>query len=137
MSGLDARAAQREAGRWLVHAEEDLRVARLALAAAPPLVRPAAYHAQQAAEKLLKALLVLHGTAVPRTHDLAHLLSLTGPPPGMDAAAAEEIAAISPWSVATRYPGLDDVGQPLAAEVAAILPLLDGLARAVAAIAAR
>ena len=36
------------------------------------------FHAQQAAEKLLKALLTLHGLDYPRSHDLSVLLALLG-----------------------------------------------------------
>ena len=63
MSGPNAAALRTEAGRWLDRADEDRRMVALALGAAPCLVGPAAYHAQQAAEKALKALLVLRGAA--------------------------------------------------------------------------
>lgn len=59
MNVPEDRAAQwAEAGRWLAKADEDIAVAELALDHAPPLVDPAAFHCQQAAEKILKALLV-------------------------------------------------------------------------------
>ena len=57
---------------WLVYAISDLSMAR------GPRVkdaRPAAYafHAQQAAEKFLKALLVAHDVEPPSTHDIREL----------------------------------------------------------------
>jgi HEPN domain-containing protein len=55
-----ARLAQwTEARRWIKKANEDRRSAVLILADDPPLLDPAAYHCQQAAEKLLKALLAI------------------------------------------------------------------------------
>ena len=55
---------------------EDMAVARLAINAVRPLIDPAAYHCQQAAEKLFKGLLVSVAIEVPRTHDLEHLAAL-------------------------------------------------------------
>jgi len=54
-----------EARRWLAIVEEDIDVA----IAAARLPRPgaSAYHAQQAAEKLVKALLVLAGEPFPNS----------------------------------------------------------------------
>jgi HEPN domain-containing protein len=64
---------RQEAKRWLAIVEEDLEVA----VAAARLPRPgsSAYHLQQAAEKLVKALLVLAGEPFRRTHDLDDLVA--------------------------------------------------------------
>jgi HEPN domain-containing protein len=62
-----------EALAWLAKAAQDLRAADVDLAAEPPLVEDAAFHAQQAAEKSLKALLALHDLAIRKTHDLVGL----------------------------------------------------------------
>jgi HEPN domain-containing protein len=59
----EARERLRLAGR-------DLRVAELALADVSPLIGEALYHAQQAAEKALKGLLVWHEAKYPLTHDI-------------------------------------------------------------------
>lgn len=131
MNAPDAASLRAEAGRWLARAAEDRAMVTLALGATPPLVDPAAYHPQQAVEKALKALLVLRAAAVPRTHDIAHLLALTGRPPGLDAPQAEELAATTSWAVQTRYPDVEDSGGPTRDEFGAMLPILDALLSAV------
>jgi HEPN domain-containing protein len=129
MSEADRDALRDEARRWLRHAVEDERMVGLALAASPVLPGPAAYHAQQAAEKAPKAILVLRGRPVPRTHDLMHLLTLTGPPPAFDVAQMDALASLTPWAVQTRYPDLDEVGGPTIADIAAARLLLADLLR--------
>ena len=58
---------------WLRHARSDLAYA---MAPLPPegLLEGQCFHAQQAAEKAIKAVLVAQGTSVPRTHNLKTLL---------------------------------------------------------------
>ncbi|MBI2814395.1 MAG: HEPN domain-containing protein [Opitutae bacterium] len=61
-----------EPKRWLESAREDLAYGEGGRAAHP---RPATWSFQQAAEKALKAVLLAKGRPVPRTHDVAFLLS--------------------------------------------------------------
>jgi HEPN domain-containing protein len=61
-----------EVQQWLRKAQEDLAVARRAIA--DDLSEPGCFHCQQAVEKLLKAYLVWNESAPPRVHDLALLL---------------------------------------------------------------
>jgi len=66
-----------------------------------------AFHAQQATEKALKAVLVARRIAFPRTHDLIWLLErclATGEPL---AALRPRIALLEPYAVLVRYPGQD------------------------------
>jgi HEPN domain-containing protein len=67
------------------------------LALDPPLLFPACFHAQQAAEKYLKALLARHGLEVPRTHVIEQLLDLIAPVVPRAAAQLQEagIASVS------------------------------------------
>jgi HEPN domain-containing protein len=63
--------------QWLAYADEDLHLARhgLTMPERPPY-RLIAYHAQQCAEKHLKAYLVFHAIDFPFTHNLRRLLEL-------------------------------------------------------------
>ncbi|NYZ17616.1 HEPN domain-containing protein [Azospirillum sp. RWY-5-1] len=61
MSATDRATILEETRRWWTVAAEDLRVAQACHAMAPPSPGNAAYHCQQAAEKLVKGLLVATG----------------------------------------------------------------------------
>jgi HEPN domain-containing protein len=65
-----------EAGAWLRRARSDLALAKAALRTDGVLPEDAAFHAQQCTEKALKAFLVHHGIAFPRTHSIELLLDL-------------------------------------------------------------
>jgi HEPN domain-containing protein len=95
-------------GEWLARADEDLRLATYALqmqGEAPPY-RLIAYHAQQCAEKCLKAFLVFHNVDFPYTHNIRRLLVLcenhaTWPQTLRN---AEELTT---YAMTARYPGED------------------------------
>jgi HEPN domain-containing protein len=61
MSGPDPRDTREEVIGWLRVARSDQRVARVCLDLDPPACDAAAFHCQQAAEKLLKGFLVQAG----------------------------------------------------------------------------
>lgn len=56
--------------QWLAKAEQDLQAAETLLTAEHQLFYPACFHAQQAAEKFLKAFLAWHQIEFPKTHSL-------------------------------------------------------------------
>lgn len=61
------------------------------------------FHAQQAVEKAVKAVLAAHAVDFPFVHDIARLIDLlptpaVDPPPDADAA-----AELSPWAAELRY----------------------------------
>lgn len=90
---------------WVQRARSDLALSRVALATPEVLYEDACFHAQQCAEKALKALLLAEGVAFPRTHALAVLLDLLQTA-GVDVpAAVNEAFALSQYAVQTRYPG--------------------------------
>jgi hypothetical protein len=76
MNGDEVAEQRREATGWLAIAREDVRVVRACLALDPPAFGMAAYHCQQAAEKLTKGLLAAAGVAFRKTHDLDELADL-------------------------------------------------------------
>ncbi len=102
---------RQEAKRWLEIVDEDIDVA---IAAARLSRRGAsAYHVQQAAEKLLKALLVLAGEPFRRTHDLNDLAIRLVPVYPQFIQQAEAVRPLSIWGIAYRYPSLEDAPEPL------------------------
>ena len=67
------------------------------------------FHAQQAAEKSLKAILALNSIPYPFRHDLGELTSLVKRHHPLDAALEAGILALTPYAIAARY---DDVISP-------------------------
>ena len=95
----------RRSRQWADFADEDLRLARLALTLASTCpYRLVAFHAQQCAEKYLKAFLVVANVDFPYTHNIRRLRELCE---GCDAAfgAVTEIDDLTTFAVTARYPG--------------------------------
>jgi HEPN domain-containing protein len=63
---------QSDAARWLQFANEDLQMAKLAMAEG--LTNQVCFHSQQCCEKLLKGVIASSGELVPRTHKMVDLL---------------------------------------------------------------
>ena len=89
-------------------ARGDLSVARLIAADSDPHDDAIGFHAQQAVEKALKAVLASRQAPGPRTHDLAYLVELLDTHGVEVPAAIAEPEWLSPWAVTTRYDDLDD-----------------------------
>ena len=90
---------------WLQRARSDLQLGRAALRAKGVMPEDACFHAQQCAEKALKALLLHREIAFPKTHTIEVLLDLLKTsgltiPEGVD-----EAFELSDYAVQTRYPG--------------------------------
>jgi HEPN domain-containing protein len=98
-------AACDEARRLLAKAGEDEYVLDRLLehAAAPEAM--VGFHAQQAAEKLLKAALFLAGGVPPRTHNLAQLIDLATASGLQLPAGREALRWLTPYAVLYRYEG--------------------------------
>ena len=60
---------------WLKKAEHDLIALQRIMAEPGAPWDIVCFHAQQSAEKVLKAFLIFHGQSPPRTHDLSRLLT--------------------------------------------------------------
>jgi HEPN domain-containing protein len=95
--------------QWMSLAEEDINLAThaLTLGKRSPY-RLAAYHAQQCAEKYLKAFLVYHNTDFPYTHNIRRLLKLCEKHAGW-AQSLKDAEVLTPYSITARYPGEEEV----------------------------
>lgn len=101
----------RDAGdpvEWLRHARSNLARCRGDRRLPEVLFEDLCFDAQQAAEKGIKAVLVLRGKRFPKTHDLSELLELVTVsglevPPDV-----REAKRLTPYAVAGRYPGVSE-----------------------------
>jgi HEPN domain-containing protein len=94
-----------DAAEWLLHAESDLTYAKLGQAERAILRNQVTFHAEQAAEKAFKAVLVHAAVEFPKTHDLQALLLLvrnSGISVGQE---IEQAATLTRFAVEAWYPG--------------------------------
>jgi HEPN domain-containing protein len=99
---------------WLRKAEHDLLNIENNLAGKDVPWDTVCFHAQQVAEKVLKAFLVAHGRDLSKTHDLVALLAQCV---GCDAGLASlesDCRKLTSYGVAARYP--DDLFEPSEAD---------------------
>jgi HEPN domain-containing protein len=89
---------------WLRKADLDLLTVDR-LCSEDPFRDVVAFHAQQAAEKYLKALLTRHQIEFPKTHELRRLLELLAGVEPQLAASLTDIKWLEPFGVEVRYPG--------------------------------
>ena len=91
---------------WVKKAEADFATARRELGARHlPNYDAVCFHAQQCAEKYLKARLQEADRPFPKTHDLAALLELLLPVDPTLETARPALNVLSSYAVETRYPG--------------------------------
>jgi HEPN domain-containing protein len=108
-----------EASSWLRFAHDDLAAARTLLADPDLPSRIACFHAQQSAEKALKALLIASSIPFKKTHDLVVLAGLQNTDVGEELESID-LLLLHPWAVEARYPGdLPDASDEEAALVVA------------------
>lgn len=89
---------------WLAKADDDCRVARIIVEMPDPPLGLACFHAQQCAEKLLKAILQEREIRFPRTHKLEELAELAaGVAPGFSSL-GPDLEWLTEFSVNVRYP---------------------------------
>jgi len=97
--------ATREVVRlWLRKADNDLKNIENNLSSAEVPTDTVCFHAQQAIEKLLKAVLVAYRRPVPKSHDLVRLLTECRDVVPELSAYEDAFDAISDYGVSTRYP---------------------------------
>ena len=90
---------------WLRRARSNLARSSQGQATPDVLFEDVCFDAQQAVEKALKALIILRGVQVPRTHAISELITMLTEL-GFDIPeAVQEAAALTDYAVAARYPG--------------------------------
>lgn len=117
---------------WLKRASDDLRAARLLIEQEFDDYEAAAFHAQQCAEKLIKAYLIRYQVEFPKTHDIERLRMIIA---NRDTVLARQLAdadALSPYAVEFRYPGdLDVVSRDAARDAIGIAERVQNVIRRV------
>jgi HEPN domain-containing protein len=93
---------------WLEKARRDLVIAEKELASASPFTDIVCFHAQQAAEKYLKAYLVWHGISFPKTHALEDLALLAAQQDADYLTLKDTVVVLTPYAVEARYPEFDE-----------------------------
>ena len=91
-----------DAREWISRARSDLALARARRKGI--YLEDLCFHAQQAAEKAIKALLIRHGIQFPYVHDLAALLTLLEKATGDLPDSIRQAARLTRFAVQTRYP---------------------------------
>jgi len=90
---------------WIDKAEGDLITAQREADANPPNFDATAFHAQQCAEKYLKACLIEASIGFPKVHDLAVILNLVLQIEPSWAQLRDELDALTSLGIEVRYPG--------------------------------
>lgn len=91
--------------QWVEHAEEDLRLAKFALKITSSCPHKLiAFHAQQCAEKYLKAFLALKKVDFPYSHNISLLVELCSPHADW-VKDLQGIESLTPYAITARYPG--------------------------------
>lgn len=97
---------------WFTFAQTDLQTAQYLLQRAPPFLRQACLHMQQAIEKSLKGVLLLNDQRPPRTHSLADLIGLCERwIPGLSQR-AKSVEWLTAYAEDERYPGAVQMIEP-------------------------
>lgn len=92
------------ARQWIIKARNDLLCADNNLASSNVPCDTVCFHCQQAAEKILKAALAAEGIPPPRTHILPVLAEQLVEMFPSVVELADELAALTPYAIASRYP---------------------------------
>lgn len=108
MSDLEMSDPEYWVREWLEKADADARTMHLVMKGEDPLTGIACFHAQQCAEKCLKAFLTAHERVVEKTHDLTDLLRMCQEIEPAYGTFGEICAELSGYAVEVRYPGEED-----------------------------
>ncbi|MEA2075233.1 MAG: HEPN domain-containing protein [Euryarchaeota archaeon] len=89
---------------WLKKAEKDLLTAKHELSFADAVTESICFHSQQAAEKYLKAYLVLLGIPFTKTHEIGELVTKCENKDKEMSALKEEADKLTDYAIEIRYP---------------------------------
>jgi len=92
---------------WLNRATSDLALAGIEPEVENIYLEDLCFHAQQAAEKALKAILLAEGVDFPLTHNIAQLLNLIADCGLKIPAELDDADVLNEYAVTGRYPGVD------------------------------
>jgi HEPN domain-containing protein len=126
MSGTDSAFRA-----WIAKAENDLLNIRNNLFADETPWDTVCFHAEQAAEKALKAFLVSRGEAPPRSHDLVHLVSLCESYDATLSVFTASCERLTYYGVHVRYP--EDIYEPTETEARELAELASDLVAGICA----
>jgi HEPN domain-containing protein len=90
---------------WVEHAEDDFNAAGKLLRGKKPSIYGACFHAQQCAEKYMKAILVFKGKRFPMTHDLVIVNNLLQQVEINLEISEDILELLSSYAVRARYSG--------------------------------
>jgi HEPN domain-containing protein len=117
---------------WVSKAEHDLRAIRAIrqdVSGEEPPWDVVCFHAQQAAEKMLKAFLACHQQQPPKTHDLTALLGLCRVLDATLDSLGDDCSLLTDFAVECRYPA--DLDEPQKEEAAAAVAAAERVRNAV------
>jgi HEPN domain-containing protein len=89
---------------WLNKGNDDLRLAELIMDTPPPIFWAAAFHAQQACEKFLKAFLTFHSIEFEKVHDMEYLVNACQPKAPWVGVLRIPLVRLTDFAVNARYP---------------------------------
>jgi len=89
---------------WLVYADHDLEMAKLAKDHLPMYYEMIAFHCQQSVEKYLKAYLIFLDIEPAKTHDLLYLHEILSRFITLPSDLYDKLSQLQDYSVEVRYP---------------------------------
>ena len=112
---------------WLEKARRDLIIAVSAQSSSEPFTDMICFHAQQSAEKCLKAYLIWNDIRFPKTHSIEDLVLLASEYHTDWMRLKDDAAALTPYAVETRYPEFDEPSQEDAVEAIEVAERIQAL----------
>jgi len=91
---------------WIIKASNDLKSAYKLMEGDTAILDTAIYHAQQCAEKALKAFLAFKQQTIRKTHDVAYLVDLCAEFEKKFSTLEQDAEILSPYNTAFRYPDI-------------------------------